>query len=570
MKKNILSKLVFLVFFFIAIFFVILLVPAVSLAETEGASSLSFSDQTAGANVTFTHQTPITSGDGALMISGGVAGDFNNDGWQDLFVIGGGDGMADKLYINQQDGTFIDMAAPAGLAALHMGMGASAGDYNNDGWLDIYVTSMGATGNMGTGQHRLYRNNGDLTFTDVATEAGVNETSPVYPDGTGSSFGDYDLDGDLDLFVAGWRYPEDPPGSGTRFAALGNRLFRNNGDGTFTDVTATAVPEVLLSGSDILRGFSPCFADMNGDRYPELLIAADFGSSLYFKNDGDGTFTEWTTQSDMAQEWSGMGAAIGDVNQDGHLDWYVTAIFDEDDGEGRGDGNKLYINAGSNDHTFSEIAQSANVDDGGWGWGTTIVDLNHDGAPDIVETNGWEFGSGEEKFLFENAKVWINDGTGMNYTEQAISLGLDHNLHGIGMINLDYDNDGDQDIAITAYNDEFRLYQNQLSGANTNWLRIYLDTQANRLLAPNGIGSRIQVKVGGTTYHHYMNSCSHYLSQSEISAHFGLSGATMIDEIIISWPDGSITTLTNIPVNQTMTIEAPPASTIYVPIIYSQ
>ncbi len=519
-------------------------------------------------------QTPITSGDGALMISGGTAGDFNNDGWQDLFVIGGGDGMADKLYINQKDGTFIDMATAAGLDELHMGMGASAGDYNNDGWLDIYVTSMGTIGNMGVGQHRLYRNNGDLTFTDVATEAGVNQTSPVYPDGTGSTFGDYDLDGDLDLFVAGWRYPKDPDNEGVRYAALGNRLFRNDGDGTFTDVTAVSVPEVLGDGTNgtvALRGFSPCFADMDGDRYPELLIAADFGTSLYFINNRDGTFTENSQTSGTAKEWSGMGSAIGDINQDGRLDWFVTAIYDLDhtNVNGRGDGNKLYINNDNNN--FSEEAQAAGVADAGWGWGTTIVDLNHDGQQDIVATNGWEFNDGGlEEFKNENAKVWIKNSSGISYTEQASSLGLDHNLHGIGMINLDYDNDGDQDIAITAYNDEFRLYENQLSGDNTNWLRIYLNTQTNPTLAPNGLGSRIEVKVGGTTYYNYMNSCSHYLSQSEISAHFGLSDATMIDEIIISWPDGSTKTLTDVPVNQTITIMADPINPVYLPIVQSQ
>lgn len=562
-KNNTHSR--FLIVFLLSLFATSQFTAAVFQEE----ATLSFVDKTVTTQVNFTHQTPILSGDGALMISGGTAGDFNNDGWQDLFVIGGGDGVADKLYINQTDGTFVDMASFAGLDDLHMGMGASAGDFNNDGWLDIYVTSMGATGNMGVGQHRLYRNNGDLTFTDVAVSAGVNLTSPVYPDGTGSTFGDYDLDGDLDLFVAGWRYPEDPPSSGTRHAALGNRLFKNNGDGTFDDVTQTAVSEVLLGGSDTLRGFSPCFADMNGDRYPELLIAADFGSSLYFKNNTDGTFTEWTNQSGTAKEWSGMGSAIGDVNQDGLTDWYVTAIYDEDDGDGRGDGNKLYINDGTANHTFSEITTSAGVSDGGWGWGTTIVDLNHDGAPDIVETNGWEFGEGVEKFLFENAKVWLNNGTGTSYTEQAVSLGLTHNLHGIGMINLDYDNDGDQDIAITAYNDQFRLYENQLSGNNTNWLRLYLNSRGNADLAPDGIGSRVRLTAGANTYYYYMNSCSHYLSQSEISAHFGLGDASIIDEIRVEWTDGSVTTMNNVSANQTLTIMAPADYAAFVPLTRS-
>ncbi|MEM7334705.1 MAG: CRTAC1 family protein [Chloroflexota bacterium] len=549
---------------FVALFF---LLPIKLLSKSQDDVYLAFQDITAVSNTNFTHQTPITSGDGALMISGGTAGDFNNDGWQDLFVIGGGDGVADKLFINQQDGTFINMASSAGLDELHMGMGASAGDFNNDGWLDIYVTSMGPMGNMSVGQHRLYKNNGDLTFTNVANESGVNQTSPVYPDGTGSAFGDYDLDGDLDLFVAGWRYPEDPPGSGIRYAALGNRLFQNNGDGTFNDVTTTAVSEVLLSDSDTLRGFSPCFADMNGDRYPELLIAADFGSSLYFKNNTDGTFQEWTSQSGTAKEWSGMGSAIGDVNQDGHLDWYVTAIYDEDEGNGRGDGNKLYINQNGHDHTFDEITKSAGVDDGGWGWGTVIVDLNHDGAPDIVETNGWEFGEGDEKFLNENAKVWLNGGNGESFTEQAIALGLDHNLHGIGMMHLDYDNDGDQDIAITAYNDDFRLYENKLAVENTNWIKIVLNTQNNANLAPNGIGANIEVQANGNSYFYTMNSCSHYLSQSEITAHIGLAGNGIIDQIIIDWTDGTSTTVTNIEPNQSISISAPATSAIYLPIL---
>ena len=562
-------KPVVLAIAFISIIFFVLLLPQTSSATPQAEPTLQFSNQTLTATVNLTHSTPITSGDGAQMISGGTVGDFNNDGWQDLFVIGGGY-EADKLFINQGDGTFVDMADSAGLASLHMGSGVAVGDYNGDGWHDIYVTSMGAMGNMGPGQHRLYRNNGDLTFTDVATTAGVNQASPDYADGTGASFGDYDLDGDLDLFVAGWRKPQVMSGT---VAALGNRLFRNNGNGTFSDVTAIAVPEVLADGSgaqEVLRGFSPCFADMDGDRYPELLMVADFGTTLYFMNDTDGTFTERIILggTELGQEWSGMGSAIGDVNQDGKIDWFVTAIYDEDGG-GRGDGNKLYINNSTvGNHTFTEIAETSGTDDGGWGWGTVIVDLNHDSAPDIVATNGWDFGGQdhEEPYKNENAKVWVNNGTGTSFTESGLSLGLDHTLHGIGMMRLDYDNDGDQDIAITAYQDEFRLYRNELTGDSTNWLRIFLNTQNAPGLAPNGIGSRIEVKIGGNTYHHYMNSCSHYLSQSEISAHFGLGDATMIDEVKVMWADGSTTTMTNVPVNQTLMVIANPYTT-FLPLI---
>ena len=571
MTKYNFFKLFVLSFLFIGIIFFVLLLPQTSSATLQGGSTLQFSNQTLTATVNLTHSTPITSGDGAQMISGGAVGDFNNDGWQDLFVIGGGY-EADKLFINQGDGTFTDMADSAGLATLHMGSGVAVGDYNGDGWQDIYVTSMGAMGAMGPGQHRLYKNNGDLTFTDVATAAGVNQAAPNYADGTGASFGDYDLDGDLDLFVAGWRKPQVVSGT---VAALGNRLFQNNGDGTFEDVTETAVPEALSEdegfGRGVLRGFSPCFADMDGDRYPELLMVADFGTTLYFENNQDGTFNENTEGNNLGQEWSGMGSAIGDVNQDGKVDWFVTAIYD-DDGGGRGDGNKLYINNSTvGIHTFSEIAESSGTDDGGWGWGTVIVDLNHDSAPDIVATNGWEFtadgNDGDEPYKNEYAKIWLNNGDGASFTEMdAATLGLDHNLHGIGMMNLDYDNDGDQDIAITAYNDEFRLYRNDLSGDNTNWLRIFLNTQETPWLAPNGIGSRIEVKVGSETYHHYMNSCSHYLSQSEISAHFGLGDANLIDEIKVIWANGSTTIINNVNVNQTLTIVAESEKT-YLPLV---
>ena len=575
MKKTTTIKPFVLAFFCLILTLFVLSITRPSFATPSNltVSSLSFSDQTIPAKVILTHSTPITMGDGAQMISGGAAGDFNNDGWQDLFVIGGGY-EADKLFINQKDGTFEDMAASAGLAELHMGSGVAVGDYNGDGWQDIYVTSMGAMGNMGPGQHRLYHNNGDLTFTDVAIAAGVNQAAPIYADGTGASFGDYDLDGDLDLFVAGWRSPlEGNPAAPA--PALGNRLFRNNGNGTFTDVSATAVPEILADGSgpqEILKGFSPCFADMDGDRYPELLMVGDFGTTLYFINDTDGTFTERIIlgSTELGQEWSGMGSAIGDVNQDGRVDWFVTAIYDLDHIEqnGRGDGNKLYINQDSTPHTFSEVAASAGVDDDGWGWGTVIVDLDHDGDEDIVATNGWEFNdSGPEEFKDENAKIWLNDGTGTAFTEiDAAAIGLDHNLHGIGMMNLDYDNDGDQDIAITAYNDEFRLYRNDLTGNSTNWLRIFLNTQNAQSLAPNGIGSRIEVKVGNNTYYHYMNSCSHYLSQSEISAHFGLGDAAMIDEVKVIWADGSTTVMTDINVNQTLMIIANPLTT-FLPIV---
>jgi enediyne biosynthesis protein E4 len=514
-------------------------------ALARGPGVLSFSNQTTAAQVNMVHSTPLdTKEDGSLMMAGGAAGDFNNDGWVDLFVIGGGL-RADALYINAGDGTFQDLAGSAGLSGLHIGSGAAVGDYNGDGWLDIYVTSFGPPASTGPGQNRLYRNNGDLTFTEVAAAAGVNQTSPTMADGFGAAFGDYDLDGDLDLFVAGWRKD-----------SLGNRLFRNNGDGTFSEVTVAA--GIIDDG---IRGFSPCFADTDGDRFPELLLVADFGTSVYYVNNGDGTFAEYTDESGTGLEWSGMGNAVGDFNNDGWLDWYTTAIYDADD-VGRGDGNKLYYNLGN--HSFDEVAAAAGVDDGGWGWGTVAVDLNHDGWLDLVETNGWDLPA----YVGEMAKVWLSNGDD-TFTEVAAATGFDHNLDGRGLLNFDYDNDGDQDIVVTAINDELRLYRNDLAGPDTNWLRVYLDTSSNPVLAPNGFGSRVRLQAGGQTYYRDLVGCSHYLTQSELSAHFGLGAAQVVDELRVEWANGQVTTMAGLAVNQTITVTAGEAYTNYLPVITS-
>lgn len=497
-------------------------------------TTLRFVDVTSGANVATSHRSPPGFDKEAGEMRGGAAvGDFNNDGHQDLFVIGGGLNP-DSLFVNAGDGTFEDLAEAAGLAEPHVGSGATVGDFDSDGWLDIFVTSHG-TPEKGAapGGHRLYRNNGDLTFTDVAAEAGVQVTSPIEADGFGAAFGDYDLDGDLDLFVAGWMTN-----------SAGNRLFRNNGDATFTDVTTHAGIE-----DDGIRGFSPCFVDTDGDRHPELLLVADFGTSRYFKNLGDGSFVDYTDEAGVGLEWSGMGTAIGDFNRDGKVDWYATAIFD-DEGAARGDGNKLYLNQG--DHRFVEVAAASGVDDGGWGWGTAAVDLDLDGKLDLVEVNGWDRPAYEN----EMAKVWIQQ-PDMTFVEIAGAAGLHHDLMGLGLAHLDIDADGDQDIAITSGNDEFRLYETRIEGRQPNWLRVVLDTSANPALAPNGFGSVVRVDAAGSSQYAHIVGCSSYLSSSEFVAHFGLGEAEVVDRIQVNWPDGSTTALGPLVANQTVVVRAP-------------
>jgi hypothetical protein len=465
---------------------------------------------------------------------GGAVGDFNNDGWQDLIVLKG-DGR-DRLFMNNQDGTFTDVGEAAGMIS-HRGKGAVTGDYDDDGWLDIFVTSAGPVpGVVGPGNHILYHNNGDGTFTNLAVEAGVNKTANVQ-DGFSGAFGDYDLDGDLDLFVAG-------------FAAgnAGSRIFRNNGDGTFTDMTAAIN---FFGGTPQMFAFTPRFVDMDGDVYPDMPLIADFGTSRYFRNDTDGTFTDITFAAGLGKEENGMGGNIGDFNNDGMIDLYASSIYFPDI---NWTGNKLYVNQG--DHEFTEISNSAGVYDGGYGWGCVCVDFNHDGWQDIAETNG-----GNGTFDNEQSYLFMNNGDN-TFDEMAVQVGLSHFGQGRGFVNFDYDNDGDQDVVIFANDGPIAMYRSNLVNGDSdrNWFRLFLDTSEVPELAPHGWGARVYVTatIGGEEMQQfrYMSWGSNFESSSELSVHFGLGDATTISELRIEWTNADETVLNDLAANQTMTISA--------------
>ncbi len=499
---------------------------AVFCARGALAAPPAFEDATARAGVQATHS--ISSVLHEQYVSGGAVGDFDRDGWQDLlWLSGGGTGdTPDKLFMNNGDGTFTDRAAEWGLTAVHRGKGAAVGDYNSDGWLDIYVTSSGPVDDPGPGHHKLYRNNG-ISFTDVAVEAGVNTSHPTTDNGFGATFGDYDLDGDLDLFVSDWSID---------FA--GSRLYRNDGDGTFTDVTVAAV----LSSSSFSFGFSPRFIDTNGDFFPELLLVSDFGSSRYYINNRNGTFTLARPESGVGQEENGMGQAVGDIDNDGLIDWYVTSIMG---GAPTNSGNKLYINQG--DHSFDEVAAHRGVHDGGVGWAALMIDFNHDGLLDIAETNGTTVGPSPRSYL------WIQKADG-TFDEVGITAGFDYAGQGRGMSRFDYDNDGDQDIVIFAHNEDLVLFENTLSGDDTGWLRVFLDTSETSGLAPNGYGARVQITIADRHYTQWINSGDHYLSHSELSAHFGIGEARRIDRLTVTWPDGTMLQRFDLAANQTIVL----------------
>jgi enediyne biosynthesis protein E4 len=510
-----------------------------------------FSNQTTAAGVAMNHST--IGFVNFQYAGGGAVGDFNNDGWQDIYICSGGytnqstPYVPDKLFINNRDGTFTNQGLAWGLNEAHRGKGVCVGDYNNDGWLDVYVCSAGTAGQPSApGQNKLYRNNGNGTFTNVAVAAGVNVVNPSGGDSMSACWGDYDLDGDLDLFVGGFG------GGGSTNA--GNRLFRNNGDGTFTDVTASIG---LFNGIGAIATQSDSFADMDGDRYPELILIADFKGaggyigSRYFKNNGNGTFTDFTVAANLGKEENGMGQTLGDFNNDGLLDLYATSIYGNPPANWTGD--KLYRNLGN--HSYAEYANTAGCFDGGYGWGAVAVDFNHDGLVDIAETNGDSSSGGQ--YGNEQSYLWMNNGND-TFTEMAIASGFIQYGKGRALLHLDYDNDGDQDAVIVSNNEPLFLLRNDLpAGPDTHWLRVFLNTNgsfAGGPLAPNGYGAKVYATVGATTYMRSIDGGNSFMGTSELSAHFGLGSATVVDQLKINWPNGTGTTLLNVPVNQTITV----------------
>lgn len=508
-----------------------------TMSSSPAWAGVQFADVTAAAGITMTHQAAplMVTGSNEWMLAGVCVIDFDRDGWPDIFALKGGVGP-DRFYRNNGDGTFSDVTARAGVGRVHGGVGCAVCDFDRDGWPDIFVTSYGS-GNNNQGQlgkNILYRNNGDGTFNDVAIAAGVNANSTVASQVNGAAWGDYDLDGHPDLFVSSWST-----------TAQGNRLYRNLGDGTFQDVSGSAI-RIPASW-----GFQPAFADMDGDGYPEILLAADFQTSRYWINLRNGSFQLATSQAGLGIDDNGMGQCIGDFDRDGDLDWYVTSIFQDNGGSGH-NGNAYYRNIAL--HSYVEISQQNGTNDGGWGWGAVAGDFDHDGWLDIIEVNG----RNSEEWGFEPEYYFRNLGDGQFLRDPAVSgqfLAADAR----SVVTFDFDRDGDLDVLIYYNYGPLKLYRNDSTPAR-RWLQVVVDVPASSRVAPHGYGVRAIARVGTIEYVRYLDGGNGYTGSSELMLHWGLLESAVVDELRILWPRGNTTVLGPIASNQRLAITAPIAA----------
>lgn len=519
-------------------------VASVALAAASVAGQ-TFSDVTASVGIGYhqysTLQPPFS--EPHHMSGGAAAGDYDGDGWVDLFVT-----LMDApniLYRNKGDGTFqriFDFAS--GISAGSGCNGCAWADIDNDGDLDLYITTIEVDRNY------LYINNGNGTFSEAAIARGAAIRNPngQPQTGFGIALGDYDRDGFLDLFVGCW----------ADLGGLRSRLLRNHGrlnPGRFAD--ATSHSGVVPTGQGVGYYFSPRFADLDNDGWPELVCASDFGTSQLFWNDGDGTFTDGTAAAGVGTDENGMGSTIGDFDGDGMLDWFVTSIYNTAApvvGNWGITGNRLYRNTGN--RVFADVTDSAGVRQGGWGWGTSFLDYDNDGDLDLVMTNGQIFDepseSEPEEDIFNNdpMRLWRNNGNG-TFTEVAVAEGITDTRSGKGLLTFDCDQDGDLDIFVVNNASGPVLYRNNTSNANA-WLRVKtIGTLSNR----DGIGARVTVTAdlndaANTTQIREIDGGSNFLGQNERTAHFGLGALSgTVDRVTIQWPSGVTQTFSDVSAN---------------------
>ena len=535
-------------------------------------AEVQFVDATLAAGITFRHVDGRTGGKFLIetLGSGALFFDFDVDGHLDLYIVNAthipppvGEKPShthlpqNRLYRNNGDGTFSDITDSAGVGDIGYGVGCASADVNNDGYPEIYVTNYGP--------NRLYYNNGDGTFTDVTQRAGVGDERW----GTSCAFLDYDLDGDVDLYVVNYMKfsiaenrwwetqgirtycsPTDQI-TGSHFVSEPDILYRNNGDGTFTDVTESA--GVLHRA----LGLAVAVGDYNNDGAPDLHIANDMEADLFYHNNGDGTFTETadftgTGYDENGVPGSGMGNAFGDYNNDGYLDLVVS------------NASSLPVLLYQNENTgfFTDVSFVSGI--GAvtlpyFKWAVEFIDYNNDGFLDLFVANGHlqenislfsESTYPQADLMFRNERR--QDGT-YHFTDASAEVGLAQLPKRVsrGAAFGDYDNDGDIDIFLNNSNQPATLLRNE--GGNSNhWLTIQpIGTQGNT----SGIGTKIIVKADDLSFFKEVRSGASYLSQSDLRVHFGLGKNSEVDTLEIHWQSGLTERFANLKSDQILRIK---------------
>jgi len=502
------------------------------------------------------------------MIAGVALLDYDNDGRLDVYFCNGAtipgleksdESFANRLYRNRPGLVFEDVTARAGVAGAGYSMGVAAGDFDNDGWADLYVT--------GVNRNILYRNRGDGTFEDVTASAGVAGELPgrgkVWSVGAG--FFDYDRDGDLDLLVVNycvWSAGKDKVCGASKegyrtychpdeYDPLPNILYRNNGDRTFTDVSA-ASGIGTLSG----KGMGLAFADYDADGWPDAFVSNDAWRNFLFRNRGDGTFEETGLYAgvayiDAGRPVSGMGTDFRDYDGDGRPDIFMSALSNETFPLFRNEGNGMF-----RDETFASRLGGQSLAWGGWSTG--MVDLDNDGFLDLfvagghVQTNEELYSnrsSRQSNRVFRN----LGDGTFRDVTREC---GPDFQQLGLhrGAAFGDLDNDGGIDAVVTRLNEPVEVFLNRTEPSGHNLLVKLVGTRANR----DGLGASLRLRLGsGRSLVRHATAAVGYGGSSDKRVHFGLGAEDRITRLEITWPGGGLQVLENVGVDRILEIREP-------------
>jgi hypothetical protein len=496
--------------------------------------------------------------------------DYDNDDWLDIFLVNGwrlegfpkGQEPVSRFFKNNRDGTFTDVTKKAGLIHYGWGQGVCIGDYDNDGFDDMYITSFG--------KNVLYHNNGNGTFTDVTEKAGVGTSGKRW--NTGCAFVDYDRDSHLDLFVANYidldlataPLPESgpcnykgvlvacgPPG----LIGGNNILFHNNGDGTFSDVSE----RTGISRANGTFGLGVLTADFNNDGWPDIYVANDSTASALYQNKRNGTFSDVAMEAGCAlsadgKPQAGMGVSAADYDLDGNLDIVKTNFA--------GDTPSLYHNIGGGNFEDATFPAGLGKHTQFLGWGCGFLDMDNDGWPDILICNGHvypeveqlrtEAGYAQQKILYRN----LRNGHFEDVSSQG-GAGIMVPVASRGAAFGDFDNDGDIDVVVNTINDYPQLLRCDLRLEN-NWLKIKtIGTKSNR----SGIGARLRCVThppGETKPHQQIDevrSGGSYISQNDLRVHFGIGKAEKVELLEIRWPSGALDTLKDVKPNQLIVVK---------------